>query len=174
MSDSKIGNKLEAWGFRSPNFGFKDSPSLGATAKKSMGEFYKSYCPEDMQKLNPPVVKQAKECLERAFKDDVNIKGLPPMVEKEESNPTSKHPPNWSQLNTQEKADSMSKISCMSNVNSHHSKEERQHQSAISPGIVAWNDMFKSDDLKLPDASFMNQVRQAVPREQFNKLLMAY
>ena len=40
-SDPKIGNKSEAWGFRSPSFGFKDAPSLGAAAKKNMGEFYK-------------------------------------------------------------------------------------------------------------------------------------
>ena len=92
------------------------------------------------------------------------------MMEREKGDPTSRHPPNWSQLNTQEKADSMCKISCMSYVNSHHSKEERQHQSAISPGIVAWNNMFKIDDLKLPDTSFMNQLRQAVPHEQFRQI----
>ena len=92
------------------------------------------------------------------------------MVEKEEGDPSSKHPPNWSQLDTQGKADSMSEITCRSNVNSHHSKEERQQQSAIFPGIVAWNDMFKDDNLRLPDTSFMNQLRQTVPHEQFQQI----
>ena len=135
-----------------------------------MGESYKFHCPEDKCKLSSPDVKQAKEYLERAFSDYLNVTGLPPMVEREDSNPTSKHPPNWSQLNMQEKADSVSKISCMSNVSSHYFNEKRQHQSAISPGIVAWNKMFESDDLKLPDTSFMNQLRQAVPHEQFRQI----
>ena len=51
----------------------------------------------------------------------------------------------------------MSKILCIPNVNPHHSKEEGQQQSAIFPGIVAWNDMFKDDNLKLPDISLINK-----------------
>ena len=53
LSNPKIGNKSEPWGFRSPNFGFKDSPTLGAAATKNIGEFYMSYCLEDMPKHNP-------------------------------------------------------------------------------------------------------------------------
>ena len=64
----------------------------------------------------------------------------------------------------------MRKISCISNVNSHYSKEERQQQSAVFPGIVAWKDMFEGDNLKLPDTSFMNGLRQAVPHEQFQQI----
>ena len=67
----------------------------------------------------------------------------------------------------QEEAYSMSKILGTSNANSHHSKEERQQESAAFPGIVPWKDMFEDDILKLPDSSFMNQLRQAVPHEQF-------
>ena len=69
-----------------------------------------------------------------------------------------------------EKAYSMRKTSCIPNVNSHNSKEERQEQSAIFPGIVAWNDMFKDDDLKVPDTSFIYQFRQVIPHEQFQQI----
>ena len=116
--------------------GFQDTPTLGVAATKNIGEFYMSYCTEDMYKLNPLVVKQTKEYLEKAVNDVLNVVGLPPMVEKEESDSTSKHP-NWSQPYTQEEAYSMSKLSCISNNNSHHSKEERQQQTATFPGIVA-------------------------------------
>ena len=40
----------------------------------------------------------------------------------------------------------------------------------MSQGAVAWNNMFGSDDLELPDTSFMNRLRQAVPREQFQQI----
>ena len=94
-----------------------------------------SHCPEDIHKLNPPIVKQTKEYLEKAFNDDLNVTGLPPMVEEEVGDTTSKCPHSWSQPNTQEKAYSMSKISYMSNTNSHHSKKEKQQQPAAFPGI---------------------------------------
>ena len=64
----------------------------------------------------------------------------------------------------------MSKISCIPNVNSHHSKEERQQQSAVFPGIVAWNDMFKGDNLKLPATNFMDHLKQAITHEQFQQI----
>ena len=48
--------------------------------------------------------------------------------------------------------------------------EERKRQSAMSLGAVAWDDMFESDDLKLPDTSFMNHLKQAVPCEQFQQI----
>ena len=73
-------NKLELWVFKSPNFGFKDAPSLAAAGKKSMGEFYRSYFPEDKYKLNPADIKQAEVYLERAFSDDFSVTGFPPMV----------------------------------------------------------------------------------------------
>ena len=73
LSNPKIGNKSEALDFRSPSFGLKYSPSLGAAATKNMGEFYMSHCPEDMHKLNTPVVKQPKEYLEKEFNDDLNV-----------------------------------------------------------------------------------------------------
>ena len=80
MSNPKIGNKSEAWGFSSPKFGPRDSLSLGALATKYMEESYMSYCPEDMYKLNPPAAKPTEEYLEEAFNDDLNVTGLPPMV----------------------------------------------------------------------------------------------
>ena len=40
----------------------------------------------------------------------------------------------------------------------------------MSLGALAWNDMFDNDDLKLPDASFMNHLRQAIPRDQFQQI----
>ena len=40
----------------------------------------------------------------------------------------------------------------------------------MSLGAVAWDHMFDSDDLKLPDTSFMNHLRQALPCEQFQQI----
>ena len=95
--DPKRRNTLELWVFRSPNFGFKDASSLAAAGKNSMGEFYRSYFPEGRHKLKPQDIKQAEDFLERAFSGDVSITVFLPMVEEEESIPTFKHPPNWSQ-----------------------------------------------------------------------------
>ena len=63
----------------------------------------------------------------------------------------------------------MSKISCISNSISHQSKKEKQQQTAAFPGILVWEDMFKDENLKLTDTSFMNQLRQSVPHEQCQK-----
>ena len=115
-------------------------------------------------------MKQTKDYLEKVVNDNLNVTRLPPMVEEEESDSTSKHPSDWSQPSMQEEAYSMSKSSCISNNNSHHSKEERQQQTATFPGIVAWKDVFEDEILKLPDTSFMSQLRQAVPHEQFRQI----
>ena len=118
-------------GFKSSNFGFKDALSLAATGKKSMGEFYRSYFPEDKHKLNPPDIKQAEDYLEKAFSDNISVTGFPPMVEGEKSNPTFKHPPNLSHLNRQEKADNMIKLLCMSDFSSHYFKEASLQKAVI-------------------------------------------
>ena len=123
-----------------------------------------------MHKLKPPVVKQTKEHLGKAFNDDLDVKGLPTMVENKEEDTTSKSSLSWSQPNKPEKAYSMSKISCISNTISHQSRKEKQQQPAAFPGIVAWKDMFEDDNLKLPDTSFMNQLRQSVPHEQCQQI----
>ena len=52
-----------------------------------------SHCPEGIYKLNPLAAKPTKEYLEEAFNDDLNITGLPPMVEEEEGDITPKRPP---------------------------------------------------------------------------------
>ena len=70
-----------------------------------MGSFYRSHFPESMHKLKPSDVRQAEDYLERAFSDDVSVKVFLLMVEEEEVNPIFEHPPNWNQLNVQEKAD---------------------------------------------------------------------
>ena len=168
-SDPKTSSKLEPWGFKCPKFGFKDSPTLVATATENIGKLYNQ---EDMHKLNPPVVKQTKENLGKAYNDDLDVTGLPPMVEDKEGNTTSKRPLSCNQPNKQKKACSMSKISCISNSISHQSKKEKQQQTAAFPGILVWEDMFKDENLKLTDTSFMNQLRQSVPHEQCQKILM--
>ena len=93
-----------------------------------MGEFYRSYFPEGRHKLKPPDIKQAEDYLERAFSDNVSVTVFLPMVEEEESNPTFEHPPNWSQLNSQEKADlivinNMIKLICVSDFSLQYFKE---------------------------------------------------
>ena len=101
-----------------------------------MGEFYRSYFPEDKYKLNQPNIKQAEDYLERAFSDNVSVTGLSPMVEGEKSNPTFEHPPNWSHLSSQEKADlivinDMIKLICVSYFRSHYFKEVSSLNVAI-------------------------------------------
>ena len=96
-----------------------------------MGEFYRSYFPEDKHKLNPPDIKQAEDYLEKAFSDDISVTGFPPMVEGEKSNPTFEHPPNWSQLNRQEKAYNVIKLSCRSDFSSCYFKEATLQNTVI-------------------------------------------
>ena len=134
--DPERRNKLELWGFRSPNFGFKDASSLAAVGKNSMGGFYRSYFPEGRHKLNPQDIKQAEDYLERAFSDDVSVTIFLSKVEEEESVPTFKHPPNWSQLSSQEKADliiinNMIKLICVSDFSSRYFKEVSSLNIAI-------------------------------------------
>ena len=45
--------------------------------------------------------------------------------------------------------------------------EERKRESAMSLGAGAWDDMFNSDDLELPDTNFMNRLKKVVTHEQF-------
>ena len=121
-------NKLELWVFRSPNFGFKDASSLAAAGKNSMETFYSSHFPKGMHKLKQLDIRQAKDYLERAFSDDVSVTMFLPMVEEEETNQTFENPPDWNQLNTQQKADlidinNMIKLICVANFSSHFFKE---------------------------------------------------
>ena len=64
----------------------------------------------------------------------------------------------------------MSKLSCRSNISSHHFNEESQCHSAKSLGAVTWNEMFKNDELELPETSFMNHLRQTIPHEQVQQI----
>ena len=81
-----------------------------------------------MHKLKPSDIRQAVDYLERAFSDDVSITVFLPMIEEEDVNPTFEHPPNWIQLNLQEKADlivinNMIKLICVTDFSSHFFKE---------------------------------------------------
>ena len=81
-----------------------------------------------MHKLKPSDIRQAEYYLERAFSDDVSVTVFLPMIEKEDVNPMFEHPPNWNQLNLQEKADlivinNMMKLICMADFSSHYFKE---------------------------------------------------
>ena len=139
--DPKRRNKLELWVFRSKNFIFKDSSSLAAAGKNSMGDFYRSYFPKGKHKLKPPDIKQAEDYLERAYSDDVSVTVFLPMVEEEESNPTFEHPPNRSQLNSQEKADlivinNMIKLICVSDFSSHYFKEDSSLNASIEEQLI--------------------------------------
>ena len=101
-----------------------------------MEDFYRSYFPEGKHKLKPPDIKQAEDYLERAFSDNVSVTVFLPMVEEEESNPTFEHPPNWSQLNSQEKADliiinSMIKLTCVSDFSLQYFKEASSQNALI-------------------------------------------
>ena len=53
------------------------------------------------------------------------------MLEEEESIPTFEHPPNWNQLEKQEKADIVSKLSCMSDFSSHYFKEAISQNAVV-------------------------------------------
>ncbi len=121
-------NKLELWVFRSPNFRFKNTSSLAAGGKNSMGSFYRNHFPESMHKLKPSDIRQAEDYLERAFSDDVSVTAFLPMIEEEDVNATFEHPENWNQLNLQEKADlivinNMVKLICIADFSSHYFKE---------------------------------------------------
>ena len=93
-----------------------------------MGRFYNTYFPEGMHKLKPPDIKQVEDYLERAFSDDVSVTVFLPMVEEDNNDPTFKHPPNWTQLNGQEKADlivinNIIKLICVANFSPYYFKE---------------------------------------------------
>lgn len=45
-----------------------------------------------------------------------------------------------------------------------------QQQSAAFLGIIAWDDIFKGDDFRLPDIFLTNQFREAIPHEQFQQI----
>ena len=129
-------NKLELWVFRSPNFGFKDTSSLAAAGKNSMGNFYRSHFPESRHKLKPSDIRQAEDYLERAFSDDVSVTAFLPMIEEEDVNATFEHPENWNQLNLQEKADlivinNMVKLICIADFSSHYFKEVSSLSTSI-------------------------------------------
>ena len=53
------------------------------------------------------------------------------MVEEEESNPTVEHPPNWSQLNGQEKADLIIKLICVSDFSLNYFKKVSSQNASI-------------------------------------------
>ena len=74
--------------------------------------------------------------MERAFSDVVSITVFLPMVEDEEKVSTFEHPPNWSQLSSQDKADlivinNMIKLICVSDFSSHYFKEVSSLNVAI-------------------------------------------
>ena len=48
--------------------------------------------------------------------------------------------------------------------------EEKQRQSAMALGTIAWNDIFKSEELKLPDTSFMSRLKRVIPCDQFKQI----
>ena len=64
------GNNSEAWDFKSPHFGLKDSPSLGAAA---MEEVCRSHSPGDRHTLSTPETEQFKEHLKEESNDNLNI-----------------------------------------------------------------------------------------------------
>ena len=70
LLDPESGNNSEAWDFRSPHFGIKDSPSLGAAA---MEEVCRSHSPGDQHTLSTPATEQSKEHLKEEFNDNLNI-----------------------------------------------------------------------------------------------------
>ena len=117
-------NKLELWVFRSPNFGFKDTSSLAAAGKNSMGTFYSTYFPDGMHKLQQDDIKKAEDYLERAFSDDVSVKTFLPMIEEEDLSTTFEHPENWDQLNLQEKAD----LIVINNMVPYHLSQDQREQ----------------------------------------------
>ena len=62
------------------------------------------------------------------FSDDVSVTVFLPMVEEEEKVSKFEHPPNWSQLSSQDKADlivinDMIELICVSDFSSHYFKE---------------------------------------------------
>ena len=48
--------------------------------------------------------------------------------------------------------------------------EEKQCQSATSLGTIAWNDIFESEELELPDTSFMSHLKRVIPHDQFKQI----
>ena len=81
-----------------------------------------------MHKLKLSDIRQAEDYLERAFSDDVSVTVFLPMIEEEDVNPKLKHPPNWNQLNLQEKVDlivinDMIKLISVADFSSHYFRE---------------------------------------------------
>ena len=48
--------------------------------------------------------------------------------------------------------------------------EEKKCQSATALGTNAWDDIFKNDELKLPDTSFMSHLKKLIPHDQFKTI----
>ena len=48
--------------------------------------------------------------------------------------------------------------------------EEKKHESSMSMGELAWNDVFDNDDFNLPETSYMNCLRQAIPHDRFQQI----
>ena len=69
LLDPESGNNSETWDFRSPHFGLKDSPSLGAIAMK---EVCKSYSPGKQHTLATPAIEKYKEHLKEESNDNTN------------------------------------------------------------------------------------------------------
>ena len=106
--DPKISNTLEPWGFKCPKFGYKDSPTLVAEVTRNIESFHYQ---EGTHKLKPLIVKQTKESLEKAFNDDLNVKGLSILGESKEEDTTSK-------------SFSIRKFSCSSNPGFHQTRKD--------------------------------------------------
>ena len=89
-----------------------------------MESSYSSRFPTNLHELKLSDITQPEDYIERAFSDDVSITVFLPMIEEEEVNPTFEHPPNWSRLNIQEKADlivinNMIELICVADFSSH-------------------------------------------------------
>ena len=96
------------------------------------------------------MVKKTKDNLEKAFNDDLNVKGLSILGESEEEDATSK-------------SSSISKISHPSNADSHQSRKDKPQQPSVFPERVVWKNVFENANLNSPNASIMGQVRQLIP-----------
>ena len=131
-----------------------DSPILVAAVTRNIESFHYQ---KGTHNLKPPMVKQTKDSLEKAFNDDLNVKGLSILGKSKEDDTTSK-------------SSSISKISRPSNAVSHQSKKEKPQQLAAFPGRVVWKDMFGNANLNLPNTSIMDQVRQLIPHDQCQQM----
>ena len=66
-------NKLKLQGFKSPNFGFKDTSSLAVTSKYKMWSLHQKDFLEETYKLYPEERDQVTEILKKAVIDDMLI-----------------------------------------------------------------------------------------------------